>query len=108
MSQDDLQPIAERLDHQDEKLDRHGEKLDQIMQAVTRQVAICEPTRERLNEVCDTIYGNGKDGLEGKVRVLETVREIGGKGFWALVGLVSTIIAGAILAVGGTLLALMK
>ena len=101
MSQDDLHTIHDRLDRQDEK-------LDQIVQAVTRQVAVCEPTRTRVAAVCDTVYGNGQDGLKSRVKTLETVREIKGKGFWALVALVSTIIAGAILAIGGTLLAAMK
>jgi len=115
MSQDDLQAINDRLDRQDKKLDREDEKLDRqdvkldkIMQGVTRQVAVCEPTRTRVAAVCDTVYGNGRDGLKGRVTRLETVREIGGKGFWALVALVSTILAGAILAVGGMLMAALK
>ena len=101
MSQDDLHTIHDRLDRQDEK-------LDQIVQAVTRQVAVCEPTRTRVAAVCDTVYGNGRDGLTNRVKTLETVREIGGKGFWALVALVSAVVSGAILAGGSVLLAWMK
>ena len=101
MSPNEAQTIHDRLDRQDEKL---NEKLDQIIQAVTRQVAVCEPTRTRVAAVCDTVYGNGQDGLKGRVKTLETVREIGSKGFWALVALAS----GAILAGGGALLAWMK
>ena len=91
-----------------DRLDRQEEKLDKVLDAVTRQVAICGPTRARLDAVCDTVYGDGSEGLVRKVERLETVREIGSKGFWALVSLVAAIISGAILAIGGTLLAWMK
>jgi len=97
----EAQAIHDRLDKQDEKLDK-------IMQAVTRQVAVCEPTRTRMAAVCDTVYGNGQNGLKNRVTALETVREIRGKGFWALVALVSSIVSGAVLAVGGAVVAAMK
>jgi len=101
MTNDEVRALAERLDRQDEKLDR-------IVEAVTRQVAICGPTRARLDAVCQTVYGDGQDGLIRKIERLETVREIGSKGFWALVSLVAAVVSGAILAAGGTLLAWLK
>jgi len=101
MTSEQAQAIHDRLDRQDEKLDR-------IVDAVTRQVAICGPTRARLDAVCETVYGDGQEGLIRKIERLETVREIGSKGFWALVSLVAAVISGAILAIGGTLLAWMK
>ena len=97
MTHDEARALHERLDRQDEKLDR-------IVEAVTRQVAICGPTRARLDAVCLTVYGDGQDGLIRKIERLETVREIGSKGFWALVSLVAAVVSGAILAAGGTLL----
>ena len=101
MTHDDAQAIHDRLDRQDEKLDR-------IVEAVTRQVAICGPTRARLAGVCESVYGNGQNGLIRKVERLETVRAMRSKGFWAVVSLVSAIVSGAILAVGGTLLGWLK
>lgn len=101
MTDDQAARIHERLDRQDEKLDR-------IVEAVTRQVAICGPTRARLDGVCATVYGNGQDGMIRELEQLKTVRAIGSKGFWALVSLMSAVISGAILAIGGTLLTLMR
>jgi len=101
MTHDEARALHERLDRQDEKLDK-------IVEAVTRQVAICGPARARLDAVCQTVCGDGQNGLIRKVERLETVREIGSKGFWALVSLVSAIVSGAILAVGGTLLGWLK
>jgi len=86
MSQDELQAINARLDREDEK-------LDQIMQAVTRQVAICEPTRTRVAALCDTVYGNGQDGLKGRVSTLETVRSSLRYGLTTMVALVSVMVA---------------
>ena len=101
MTHDEARALHERLDRQDEKLDK-------IVEAVTRQVAICGPARARLDAVCQTVYGDGQDGLIRKIERLETVREIGSKGFWALVSLVSAVVSGAILAAGGTLLGWLK
>jgi len=101
MTTDETRALHERLDRQDEKLDR-------IVEAVTRQVAICGPARDRLDAVCQSVYGDGQDGLIRKVERLQTVREIGSKGFWALVALVSSIVSGVILAAGGTLLGWLK
>jgi hypothetical protein len=109
---EDIHAIQDRLDSQErrlgERLDRQDEKLDRIVEAVTRQVAICGPARVRLDAVCETVYGDGQNGLIRKIERLETVREIGSKGFWALVSLVSAIVSGVILAVGGTLLGWLK
>ena len=101
MTTEEIQMIHDRLDRQDKKLDR-------IMEAVTTQVAICGPSRERLGALCATVCGNGQDGLLRKVERLETAREIGGKGFWALVSLVSAVVSGTILATGGVLLNWLK
>jgi hypothetical protein len=101
MNKDEAQSIHDRLDRQNEKLDR-------IVEAVTMQVAICGPTRARLDAVCESVYGNGQDGLVRKVERLETVREIGSKGFWAMVSLVSAVVSGAILAVAGAVLHIWK
>jgi hypothetical protein len=95
MTTSEIQTLHERLDRLDDKLDR-------IMETVTRQVAICGPTRARLDALFETVYGNGQDGLLRKVERLETVREISKRGFWALVSLVAAIVSGAVLAVGGT------
>jgi len=108
----DIHAIQERLDSQEkrlgERLDRQDEKLDRIVEAVTRQVAICGPTRVRLDALCETVYGDGQEGLIRKIERLETVHKIGSKGFWALVSLVAAVVSGAILAIGGTLLAWLK
>ena len=101
MTHDEARALHERLDRQDEKLDK-------IVEAVTRQVAICGPARARLDAVCETVYGDGQDGLIRKIERLETAHEIGSKGFWALVSLVSAVVSGAILAAGGTLLGWLK
>ena len=98
MTPDEAQAIHGRLDKQDEKLDR-------IVEAVTTQVAICAPTRAKLSAVCETVHGNGREGHEGRLARLETVREIGGKGFWAMVALMSAIISGVVLAGGGVVFA---
>lgn len=89
-----------------DRLDRHDEKLGKVLDAVTTQVAICKPTRARLTEVCETTYA--KNGTLDRLARLETVREIRGKGFWALVMFVSAIVSGSILALGGTALAWLK
>jgi len=108
MTHDESQAIHDRLDRQGDKLDKQDEKLDTIVEAVTKQVAICEPSRDRLEKVCETVYGNNGDGLKGKVKGLETAREIRGKGFWLLVACFLTVISGTILAVGRAVLAAMK
>ena len=88
-----LQTLTERLDRQDDKLDHQNEKLDQIMQAVTRQAAVCETTRTRVAAVCDTVYGNGHDGLTSRVKTLETVRSSLRYGLTTMVALVSVMVA---------------
>lgn len=60
------------------RLQRLEEKIDVIVDAVTRQVAICAPSRARLDGICKTIYGNGHDGLTIRIARLETARR-----FWA-------------------------
>lgn len=101
MTHDEAAALHRRLDKQDEKLDR-------IVEAVTAQVAICPQARAKLGAVCETIYGNGQEGLIRKVERLETVRRIGSKGFWALVAFVSAVVSGGILAAGGALLAWLR
>lgn len=101
MTSDEAQRITERLD-------RHEAKLDRIMEAVAVQVTTCSAARGRLVDLEATVYGNGRDGLVREVEQLKTVRKIGSRGFWALVALVSSIVSGAILAAGGSLLAWMK
>lgn len=101
MTRDEIQSLHERLDRLDDKLDR-------IAEAITRQVAICGPSRARLEALGRTVFGDGQDGLVSKVERLETVREIGTRGFWALVSLVSAVVSGSILALGGTVLKWMK
>ncbi len=101
MTSEDLQSLHDRLDRLDDKLDR-------IAESVTRQVAICGPTRTRLDGLCHTVYGDGQEGLLRKVERLETVREIGSRGFWALVSLVSAVVSGAIVTLGSTVLKWMK
>jgi len=104
----DESAIHDRLDRQGDKLDKQDEKLDRIVEAVTRQVAICEPSRDRLEKVCRVVYGNNGDGLKGKVKGLETVRKIRSKGFWVLVVCFLTVVSGTILTIGQAVLAAMK
>jgi len=103
MTHEDAQGISARLDRQDQKLDRQDQKLDRIVEAMTRQEAICGQARGRLDRVCQTVDGNGKDGLVREIERLKTAREIGSKGFWALVSVVSAIVSGAVLAAGRAL-----
>ena len=102
MTTGETQAINDRLDRQDEKLDK-------IVDAVTRYQVQREHCMGVHKALGDDVWGaDGRNGLKGRVKELETVREIGSKGFWALVSLVAAIISGAILAIGGTLLAWMK
>ncbi len=94
MSNDEIRSLHERLDRLDDKLDR-------IAETVTRQAAICGTTRARLAALDATVCGDGQEGLLRKVERLETVHRIGSRGFWALVSLVSAVVSGAILALGG-------
>ena len=98
MTADEAREIHQRLDRQDEKLDR-------IMEAVAVQVTTCSAARHRLAQIEETVYGNGRDGLVREVQQLQTVRQIGSRGFWALVGLVASLVSGAILALGSAVLA---
>ena len=97
MTSEQLQLIYDRLDKQDEK-------LDHIMELAASLSAVCPQHRARLDALCATVHGNGHEGLVRKVERLETVREIGSRGFWALVSLVSAVVSGTILAAGGVLL----
>ena len=50
-------------------------------------------------QVCQPIVmGNGGRSIDVRVARLETIRQISGKGFWALVALISTIVAGVVVA----------
>ncbi len=86
MHSDDTASIHRRLD----RLDR---KLDQIVEAVTKQVTICGPSRERLDAVYATVYGNGRDGLMTRIVRLETVRRVWWNIAAAGLGLLSAIVA---------------
>lgn len=86
-----------------ERLDRLEGKLDRIAEVTNRQEALTSLALQRLEALSRTIFGNGDDGLLCKVERLETVRQIGSRGFWALVSLVSAIVSGAIVTLTGTL-----
>ncbi len=86
-----------------ERLDRLETKLDRIAEVVNRQEALSSMALQRLEALSRTIFGNGDDGLLCKVERLETVRQIGSRGFWALVSLVSAIVSGTIVTLTGAL-----
>jgi hypothetical protein len=73
----------------DRRLQRLEQKVDVIVEAVTRQVTICAPTRARLDTMCKTVYGNGRDGLTSRVARLETVRRFWGSLAAGVLGLLS-------------------
>lgn len=78
----DLAPIHQRLD-------RIEKKLDEVAVTLTRQVAVCRPARAQLDAVCQSVYGNGRDGLACRVARLETVRRVWGELAAAAIGLIS-------------------
>jgi len=84
MSTDELHAIHQRLD-------RLEEKLDSILTVVAEQMAVCGPTRQRLDVRFETGYGNGRDGLLTRVDRLETVRRLGAQLAAAVLGLLSGI-----------------
>ena len=84
MSGEELQSIYQRLE-------RIEVKLDAIGAHVTQQTTICGPSRQRLDAVCTTIYGNGHEGLVTRVSRLETVRRLWANAAAASVGLLSGI-----------------
>ncbi len=86
-----------------ERLDRVEAKLDRIVEVTSRQEALTSLTLQRLETLNRTIFGNGEDGLLCKVERLETVRQIGSRGFWALVSLVAAVVSGTIVTLSGTL-----
>lgn len=90
MTNDDFQAIYQ-------KLDRHEQKLEQIIESLASHKALCEPIRARLEGVCLSVYGNGRDGLMTRVDRLETSRRMAGQLIAALIGLL-TGAAGAALA----------
>ena len=100
--------IGERITSVNLKLDALAMKLDALSQSVSGCQAKREHCMKVQNDIGQTVWGNGRDGLVGRTAKLEEVSRIGGKGFWALVSLLSALVAGAVLAVGGTLLAWMK
>jgi hypothetical protein len=89
MHGDDMTSIYSRLDRLDGK-------LDQIMEAVTQQVTICGPSRAKLDAVCNTVYGNGRDGLVTRIDRLETIRRVAWHMAAATVGLLSAIVGSLI------------
>jgi hypothetical protein len=78
------------------RLDRLDSKLDQIMEAVTQQVTICGPARARLDTVCSTVYGNGREGLVTRIDRVETIRRVTWHTAAAALGLVSAILGSLI------------
>lgn len=72
-----------------QRLDRVEDKLDQIVEAVTRQGAVGDAARERLDAVCQTLYGNGHDGLLTRVDRLETMRRLTAQVAAGVIGLLS-------------------
>lgn len=89
MTPAEVQMITNRLDAIDGK-------LDTVVEKVTTQAAVCPPTRKRVDEVCETVYGEG--GIVSRTTALETVSRMRSKGFWVMVGLVSAIASGAVIA----------
>jgi hypothetical protein len=75
-----------------QRLDRLEDKLDQIATAVTRQVAVCGLSRGKFESLCETVYGNGREGLVTRVARLETVRKFWAAAAAALAGLFSGIV----------------
>jgi len=73
----------------DRRLQRLETKVDLIVETVTRQAAICAPSRTRLEGVCKTIYGNGHDGLASRLAHLEAIRRVGSSVVAGVVGLLS-------------------
>jgi len=69
MRSDELQAIHARME-------RLEGKLDDLLAAVSAQVASCEPCRQRLDTTFQAIYGNGRDGLVTRVDRLEMVRRL--------------------------------
>jgi len=85
-----------------ERLDRLESKLDRLAEHAARQESLTALAIQRLDSMSRTIFGNGDDGLLCKVERLETVRQIGSRGFWALVSLVSAIVSGTIVTLTST------
>ena len=73
----------------DRRLQRLEQKTDVIVEAVTRQVTLCAPTRARLDAMTKTVYGNGRDGLTSRVARLETIRRFWGSLTAGILGLLS-------------------
>ena len=90
-----------------DRLDSIDTKLGMVVEKVTAQVAICGPTRKRVDGVCATVYGNGGTGLKTEVAQLKTVSGMRSRGFWVVIGLISTVVSGTVLAVGSWVVALM-
>ena len=88
----------------DERLTRIDDKLEQILKFQAALVEVCAAREKRTVALESTTYGNGRDGLVREVQALKTVREIRGKGFWALVGLVAAVVSGGLLLLGETAL----
>jgi len=79
----------------DRRLQRLEEKLDVIMDATTRQAAICTSSRTKLDDMYKIVYGNGHEGLTTRLARIEATRH-----FWtsATTGVLG-MLSGALLAV---------
>ncbi len=85
MNNEELRAIHKRLD-------RLESKLDDLLAPLSSQVALCEPCRQRLDTVFETIYGNGRDGLVTRVDRLELVRRLWGQLAAGVVGGLSGVL----------------
>ena len=82
MSTDDVQSIHQRLDRLDDR-------LNELFGTLAQQVAVCGPSRAKLEAMSQTLYGNGREGLVTRIDRLETMRHFGGQALAALLGLLS-------------------
>jgi len=85
MSSAELQAIYNRLD-------RLESKLDDLLAPLSGQIALCEPCRERLDSVFETVYGNGRDGLVTRIDRLEMMRRWSGQIAAGLLGGLSGVL----------------
>lgn len=91
MTSDEAKAISRRLE-------KHDEKLDRIISAVTAQVATCKVVRGTVASHERALQGNGQSGLIRDVARLKEAKIIRGKGFWAMVTFVASLVSGIMVA----------